>query len=266
MRACAFTQLENDGGVVDATQVLSMLYANGLGVRANIALAQKFECDSALPSRDGLNFLQAVKEGVMSKQEFFSRDSDPFSQHPFDSCNWNARSYVRDAVCESRLQEKEARAYLKKLVLTLTPEQKIAFEKLQKAKDNFFEKRINEEVGVEFAHLNIEHRTQLEAVFLEQLKAFEKYQFPQPDSEEDFKRADITLNAQYRETLKRVSNSLRPTPEGVKKAEHVWLKYRDAWVTFSKLRYPQVKSNAWRIYFTKERTEMLEELRTSDLP
>ena len=36
--------------------------------------------------------------------------------------------------------------------------------------------------------------------------------------------------------------------------------YRDAWIAFGKVKYPQVAPNAWRAWFTRKRIAMLEGL------
>jgi len=47
---------------------------------------------------------------------------------------------------------------------------------------------------------------------------------------------------------------------GIQAAQRAWLRYRDAWVEFGKVRYPAVPAHAWRAWFTRQRIDMLKEL------
>jgi hypothetical protein len=42
----------------------------------------------------------------------------------------------------------------------------------------------------------------------------------------------------------------------IQAARHAWLRYRDAWVEFGKVRYPAVPAHAWRAWFTRQRIDM----------
>jgi uncharacterized protein YecT (DUF1311 family) len=45
----------------------------------------------------------------------------------------------------------------------------------------------------------------------------------------------------------------------IKHTQRVWLKYREAWVTFGRQKYPQVSEDSWRMWLTKKRIAMLKE-------
>ena len=47
-------------------------------------------------------------------------------------------------------------------------------------------------------------------------------------------------------------------PKGIRDAERAWLKYRDSWIAFAKLRYPSVPADAWLVLLTNDRTSILD--------
>ncbi len=51
------------------------------------------------------------------------------------------------------------------------------------------------------------------------------------------------------------------TPDGIKEAQRAWLKFRDAWVAFGKVRYPAVSAHAWKAMLTERRVNDLEDLK-----
>lgn len=72
------------------------------------------------------------------------------------------------------------------------------------------------------------------------------------------------MNRLFEETLKKAeakkSNYGAIQPEGIRRADQVWLKYRDAWTEFAKLHYPSVSASAWATLLTKDRIEVLKDV------
>jgi uncharacterized protein YecT (DUF1311 family) len=77
------------------------------------------------------------------------------------------------------------------------------------------------------------------------------------------------LNAAYVQALKAAGAREPQDPpgqpgsidaDGIRHAERAWLQYRDAWVAFCRTRYPGVGGDAWRTYFTRQRTAMRKEV------
>jgi uncharacterized protein YecT (DUF1311 family) len=92
----------------------------------------------------------------------------------------------------------------------------------------------------------------------------EKGQLPSY-SHEDFLVADGALNAEYGRVMADLNKALAAQedpycpvstrPETLRDAERAWIAYRDAWVAFARVRWPQVSADSWRTYLTLARTE-----------
>ena len=40
--------------------------------------------------------------------------------------------------------------------------------------------------------------------------------------------------------------------------QRMWIRFRDAWVTFAQLRWPEINSDSWMTYLTRQRTKQIE--------
>lgn len=264
-RACAYTRLDHARDeALGPAAVLTMLYANGLGVRADLKLAQKFACEAGGADAEvsgRLGHLQAI-------------DKEPVSQRKrFDFCD-DITSGLMQGECTARgnrIDVQARRRRLAQLTGSFSDTQKLAFASLQRTKQAFFERRADAEVdqsGTGRAALVIAERAKLDEGFLDTLAAFEQRKLPRYDAD-DLRRADAALNAAYAKALK-AAGARKPhdafgplgtiDANGIRTTERAWLQYRDAWVVFGRARYPDVGDAAWRTYFTRQRAAMLERL------
>ncbi len=96
--------------------------------------------------------------------------------------------------------------------------------------------------------------------FLEALKSFERGALPKASATEATD-ADKALNGEYRKAIadaeKNKSGYGAVQPEGIQDAERAWLKYRDAWIAFAKLRYTSVSESAWLKLLSDDRVLVL---------
>jgi uncharacterized protein YecT (DUF1311 family) len=82
-------------------------------------------------------------------------------------------------------------------------------------------------------------------------------------SPEEFRAADAKLNAAYKAARVMASEICGPAqgyctrPEDIQKAERIWLRYREAWVVYAALRWPEIPADSWRTWLTIDRTAML---------
>lgn len=44
-----------------------------------------------------------------------------------------------------------------------------------------------------------------------------------------------------------------PTKEGIRTTQRSWLRYRDVWISFGAIHYPQVSADSWKAWLDKER-------------
>ena len=97
--------------------------------------------------------------------------------------------------------------------------------------------------------------------FVAALQEFEAARFP-AGSRQTYAQADALLNSAYRKALtedeEHKSDYGAVQPDGIRRAERAWLKYRDAWLNFAKLRYSSVPDEAWLTLLTKDRTSVLD--------
>jgi uncharacterized protein YecT (DUF1311 family) len=261
-RACAWRERDAKAdGPFEGAAILSMLYANGTGVKKNIPLAKRFVCEAGgAPAEISgrLDHLDGAPEV-------------PSGNVRFDVCDDVTSGYMAGfcAQHEAKIQTHQREGTLAALMKSWTPEQRTAYAQLRKTADAYFETSVNEEVdmsGTLRGAMAEGARQSLEDGFVSFLQKCEKGELP-GGTAADYKKADAELNAAYVHVMK----SLKPDEngftaqgtvkaEGVRRTEVAWIKYRDAWVEFGKVKYPTVSADAWRKALTDERTENLREL------
>ena len=259
-RKCAY--LEREAGkkepdvVFGSAGLLAMIYANGKGADRNFDLAAKFACEVS----------EGHDEGRV--QHLLDLKRQHWAGNEFNLCDDDSSSFMQ-GWC-SRLDEdfKQADRTRKLSAITArwTASEKTAFRELQKAATSFFEASSTKEVdlsGSGRASFEIEAEASLNDDFLAELQQFEKGQFPK-FSATDFSKADAELNSIYSKIQSDPKHNLEEfstvTADGVKTAQRAWLRYREAWVKFGKLKYPTVGAESWRTWLTQERIKMLKEL------
>jgi uncharacterized protein YecT (DUF1311 family) len=259
-RKCAY--IERGAGkkkpelVFGAAGMLTMIYANGKGADRNFDLAVKFACEISEGSDEG-----RVQHLLELKRQHWTGDN-------FNVCDDGMSGFMQ-GWC-SRLDEdfKEAERTRKLSAITArwTALEKTAFRELQKAATAFFGASSQKEVdlsGSGRASFEIEEEADLNDGFVAALERFEKGQLPRFTSS-DFSKADAELNSVYSKIQSDPKNNINEfstvTPEGVKRAQRAWLRYREAWVKFGQLKYPSVSPEGWRTWLTQERIKMLKDL------
>ncbi|HTV13530.1 MAG TPA: hypothetical protein VME68_02370 [Acidobacteriaceae bacterium] len=80
-------------------------------------------------------------------------------------------------------------------------------------------------------------------------------------SDADLAAADAKLNAEYRNALSseepcRNDDETCIPPELTRNMERAWMCYRDAWVAYARLRWPQIAEASWRAYLTERRLQL----------
>jgi uncharacterized protein YecT (DUF1311 family) len=262
-RLCAWLERE-DGNelVIGGSAVLMMLYANGLGVERDLALAQRFACETG--------GAPAELDGRLEHLQQMAAQADP--PRDFDLCDDITSGYMmgfcaeRDAGLRRRVREREWEA----LLAGWSEAERAAWKPLRAAAEGFFEARVQGEVdmgGTARGAMAIGTAEELEETLLKDVTAFEQGTLPTGDAAA-LKAADAALNASYAAARRAATPdagedwSLLGTirPEGIRDAERAWLKYRDAWVAFGKVKYPGVPAEAWLDYYTRQREAQLREM------
>jgi hypothetical protein len=98
--------------------------------------------------------------------------------------------------------------------------------------------------------------------FLQMIEGFPKDGLPH-FSADDFAKADTSLNAAYNEALGGAGDACGAKDKDckaeairiIRESERVWLRYRDAWIAFGGVRWPEVTRESWLCYLTRQRLE-----------
>lgn len=249
-RACAF-QERKTGSHNDtpfrASAILSMIYANGDEVARNIDLALKFACE--------------IKDGAIAEQELRVAHLLTLVQEPaearFDLCDDITSGYM-SGYCEARradLAKQEQDHKTDALLAGATPAQQSAFDTLQRVSETYFDLNIDSTLGTSGtmrAALEIAGVEEQRTLFIDTVTRLEARETPD-GMDGDFAQADQALNDIYRKLLGLVDPDNGITMEGLQGAEQAWILYRDRWLDFARLRYPDLPNDQVKTLITRQR-------------
>jgi uncharacterized protein YecT (DUF1311 family) len=237
-------------GLFGGSALLTVLYANGEGVEQNKPLALRFACESQL-SDGGISVILSLPDQPHVTGKKFVYCDEAFTTFEMNFC----AAYQDEIAAQKRQDQLDA------LSSHWPQADKDAFAALEKASEEYVKAHGSGEVymggtirGIRANGIEERQRSN----FLAAVQKFESGHLP-AGTEADYKKADSDLNATYKSVLNLAAKQnfaeddgdIRP--EGIQKAERAWLKYRDAWVAFAKLHYPQTSSSAWRTLLTRNR-------------
>jgi formylmethanofuran dehydrogenase subunit E/uncharacterized protein YecT (DUF1311 family) len=259
-RKCAYIEREQSDvsqeRVFGGSGLLTMIYANGKGAARNFDLALKFACEvDGAPAENSYRLEHLLK----LKEQRWTGDN-------FNLCD-DATSGYMQGFCAA-LQEKFDRTAREERLDEITsrwkPHEKEAFSRLQQAAKTFFEASSRNEVdlsGTGRAAFEIEAEAALNDEFVAAIQHFERGQLPRFSSS-DFIGADNELNSVYSKIQAEPDSAVigTVTATGIKTAQRAWLSYREAWVKFGQVKYPEVTPDSWRTWLTQDRVKMLKDL------
>jgi uncharacterized protein YecT (DUF1311 family) len=266
-RSCAWSErLATEAGleprftvasVFGGSAMLSVLYANGEGVKRNIPLALRFACEQGWAPAEfeaRIRHLESLQKRPAGTAPRFSFCDDITSGFMGGFC----------AAYDSEIADGRRKDQLQAITSRFTPAQRSAFEALGKLEEAYAQAHGADEIdlsGSARGMFEIDAEQTLRDDFVAALQSFESGKYP-TGSTEDYHHADVGLNSVYRKAMSDANAHKGEygavQPEGIRDAERAWLKYRDAWVAFAKLRYPAVAPNAWLVLLTKDRTSILD--------
>ncbi len=239
VRSCAIAS--ND------TAVLAMLYANGLGVKRDLALATHYACSTAAAqaeTRHRVMHLSTLPEGAR-----------------FDHCD-DITSGMMGGVCAAIDAGRAAKirtAFLTRVRRGLPAQHTAAFDRLVSASTVFAKSHAEEETplgGTGYAGFVIAAQARENEWLREHLAAFEKNHVElslQPGIPSD----DAELNRIYGELVKS-DRADRVPASAIRSTQRRWLAYRDAWLAFAALRYPQLPADTLKASLTQWRIKQLQ--------
>jgi len=276
-RQCAYRErsagelLRSDGklDVFAGSGILMMIYANGQGVKRNIALAKRFACeyDSSLMELEyRLQHLDAIASGKDAR--------------PIDVCD-DITSGLMEGFCAGRDNDFAQRAREKQwsaLQSTWNATQRTALANLRKTAHVYFDNVARNEIdlsGTARGMFSSNAYEVLDKNLFTETKKLERSKHP-PAKGQDFAQADKALNMKYRNIMAALQAAAVKAKsqgfndfgtikaDGVRSTQRSWLSYREAWVNLGAARYPNVPADAWRAWLTRERTQTLNCITSAD--
>lgn len=252
-RLCAYLErAAGDELVFGGSSILMTIYATGVGAARNPDLAIRLACDvEGAPAEveHRVEHLEKLKSAGGKKVEF-------------DICD-DVTSGLMEGHCAAHRQRMvKARRDLRygARLAKWTASQRSAFQKLRAAAGAYFGARSANEVdlgGTARGALQVQEEEELEASFGKLLDELERGALPAA-TDAELADADHELNATYQ----RAMTGAKPdwgtvTADGILQAERSWPKYRDAWVAFAKVKYPNADPRALKARLTRDRTDLL---------
>ncbi|MBN8542587.1 MAG: DUF1311 domain-containing protein [Deltaproteobacteria bacterium] len=230
-RKCLLSQEEQDN------VSLAEVYANGWGVLRNANLAIALICrGSSVPAelQGMVGTLHATKDQARLTTDF------AFCDHVTSGLNSGFCAANAEKIADKR-RGKE----LGNIMKNWTEPQRLAFFKLRTVAKDFFDESSTSEhdlSGSGRAQFIVDAQAELRQDFLGGVKAFEDGKWPEENV--DFQTADKELNVVYSKIMKRqdFEREGTVTKEGIRATQKKWLRYRDEWVKFASMKYPQVPS------------------------
>jgi uncharacterized protein YecT (DUF1311 family) len=245
-----------DASVFGGSAMLTVLFANGEGVEKSIPLALRFACEAeGAPAEISIRIqhLDSLNAKTSAANAKFSFCDDITSGFMEGFC----------AAYYSELADQKRSATFSPMTAKMSQAQKEAFGKLARAEEAYAHAHADGEIdlsGTARAMFQIDAEQTLRDDFLAALQTFEAGKYPN-GSAKAYEEADALLNSAYRKAISDAEEHMKEygavQPNGIRDAERAWLRYRDAWVAFARLRYPDVSQEAWLILLTRDRISIL---------
>lgn len=229
---------------------LVMIYANGDGVPRDVDTAVRLACE-AQPADSAARLIHQLATSKSSA-----------SPLRFDICSLDIQtdpSTEYGCLASDLADQKSKRdAHLAELMARWTSPQRAAYEKAAKAYDAYASASAKAEgvIGTGYGEDMLQIQGDLDKEFAGDIEAFEQGKLPSA-THQKYLDADKALNAGYKSLLANWDSDDRPAKDFLVNAERDWIVYRDAFVEFAKLRWPQVPADSWLAFLTEERTRRL---------
>jgi TPR repeat protein/uncharacterized protein YecT (DUF1311 family) len=242
-RKCLLSQTEYDYSAI------AEMYANGWGVKENATLAMAFLCSNGTTSD---NITQLHLGGRLDMCDG-------------DTITLNTCSGIRE-----NIEMNQKPSEMVDIMKGWTPPQKKAFSHLEYTAEDFFRSTTSSAENIEWRVSSFEDRTNYLSEFYQTIKSSEAGKLPSDTAADKaavgsrmtFAQADKKLNELYSRLMKEQfhEEDFGITKDGIKTTQRKWLKYRDAWVAFAHVRYPDSAPDLWKTWLTKKRILQLERL------
>jgi len=240
--------------VVGGSLIIADLYFNGAGVKRNIPLSLRFACES--------------EEGMaeFALPEIAKLNGAAPTHGPFEFCDYAATT-VSQTFCAgyaSEIANDRRRRYFDSLKASMNGEQRAAFEKLLEAEHAYIEAHADEVYQGGSIHniRTLGSQDILQDLFRTDVVRFERKEWPALTGDQ-ISTADAVLDREYEKELGQLraqpneTNDLTlVTADHLAVVEKAWERYREAWVAFARVRYPENAARV-RAEVTLERYRLL---------
>jgi uncharacterized protein YecT (DUF1311 family) len=246
-----------EASVFGGSAMLTVLYANGEGVEKNMPLALRFACEAG----------GAPAEISYRIRDIESRFETPGSaKTKFSFCDDITSGFMEGfcAAYDSEIADVKRAESLRELSSRMSPVQFRAFDQVDRLEQVYARAHGDGEIdlsGTARAMFQIDAEDSLRDDFIAALQSYEAGKLPNGSSQ-IYRDADARLNSTY---LRKMDDAEKHKteygaiqPGGIRDAERAWLKYRDGWVEFARLRYPSVPAEAWLTLLTEDRISVLD--------
>lgn len=254
-RQCAFLEAGREGGdgPFSGRAMLMTIYANGVGAKRDFDVAIRLACgvDGApMESHGRIMHLAELKAERWSGADFHFCD---------DITSGLAGGYC--AHHGARIAAAERAAALAELTAGWSDAEKQALDRLQRAHAAYAEARSYGEIdlgGTLRAAFQVEAEEALNDELLDMLRRLAAGEAPRFTAAR-FRAADAELNARYREVMRGPFEDYpgAVTKEGIRSAQRAWLAYRDAFLAFAAVKFPQVPRDSLGAWLTRQRADLL---------
>lgn len=226
------------------TLTLAMLYVNGEGVARNLPLAKHFACQS-----NDWNTPESIAESLKPGERM-------------ELCGENGSEYGRrtNYVCIVLRQDQFAAELKRQRAATLgalAPGLRSAFEELEREHAAFRKANQAEEPnGTSGAvQSGMSNELDMDREWLGELKAIADGKAPAAGAKaSELAALDGELNQTFQQNLKTdCHEEWCTTADEYRLSARAWLRYREAWVRFGKLRWPEIPPDQWRAWLTAQR-------------
>ncbi len=246
----------DNGSLFSGNVMLMTIYANGTGAPRDLDRAIALACtlDGAPAEEDGrVTHLAKLK-------------AEGWQGHDFSFCDDITSGYAQ-GFCAKHDADIAAASQKQRFAAVTTgwsDAEKRALPPLQRAEAAYAEARAANEVdqsGTARGAMAIAEQQDQDAKFLDLLQHLESGKPPPPATSEPADAADAKLNTVYQQVqhASDVAAWGTVTKDGIRTAQRAWLRYRDAWLAFARVRYPSLAPDSLRATLTEERTATLQQ-------
>ncbi len=255
-RQCAFTQQPTDQMLEPfaGRAMLMTIYANGEGAARDLDLAVRLACtiEGAEPAeydRRVIHLANLRTRNWQGRNFSYCDDIDPG---------------LGTGLCASHraaLARPQREAAQRTLIARWTPGQRQAYEPLRRAFEEFVAASASGDLARSgTSHVSLRNRLEqgLRDQFADMLQRLESGRAPSFTSGQ-LRTEDLQLNQAYRARLadERQYDAPGITPDSIQNAQRAWLRFRDAFLAFAAVKYPQVPRDSLAAWITQNRSQII---------